>query len=909
MAQWHTLSASEAQEELRTDLRIGLSEAEAKSRLVSFGKNVLPEGKSDSLFGIFLRQFQSPLIYILLIASATVFLTGEIIDGFIILFVIVFNSIIGTIQEGRAQNTISALKKFINTPAVVVREGEEKIVEDIGVVPGDVIVLQEGEKIPADARIFESHNLRLDEAAFTGESGPIHKSEEVLSKRDAISAEQVNMVFKGTHVVGGNGKAVVVATGKNSLIGKISQAIETIDSDIPLKADIERLSRAIVFVVLGATTMLFLLGLYLEKPFREMFATAVSLTVSIIPEGLPIVLTLVLASGVWRMAKRNALVKRLQAVEALGQAQVIAVDKTGTLTKNEMIVREIYIGGKIFEAEGDGYNPSGKIKLEGLAVYPLNHPELVLAGKIAAFTSNSRVMFVKESAVWRVAGDPTEAALLVFSEKIGFQKQELEKESPLVGEKPFDYATRCHIGSHRVEERFLQKKKKGSRQFVSIVGAPEAILSKAKRIFSIPPGEEETLGDIEILGRAQKEEIERIAAKMLSRGMRVIAFGFEEIDLNADFASIKPEDFVFAGLFGMSDSLRPEAKDAARQAEEAGVRVVMITGDHKITATAVAKEAGIYHTGDRILTGEELRELHEQDLEKALNNTTVFARVSPEDKMKIIRAYKRRGEIIAMTGDGVNDAPSLVAADLGVAMGKIGTEVAKEAADIILLDDNFGSIISAIEEGRNIYRNIKKVILYLFSTSVGEFFTIAGAIIAGYPLPILPAQILWLNLVTDGFLDVALAMEPKEENLLKKKFARSEKYLIDKSMLARIPLMALAMMIGTLFLFTTAYEHDIAKAWTISLTTLAIFQWFNAWNCRSEDRSIFRMNPFSNKFLIGATGIVIGLQFFAVYAPVMNYLLKTVPLHASEWILSSAVAFSIVLAEEGRKFIYRRIRG
>ena len=883
---WHIKSATEVFKLLQSD-GSGLSQAEAGRRLKKYGQNKLPEAKMDSLAVIFFRQFKSPLIYILFAASLVVFAMGETIDGSIILAVLLFNAIVGTIQEGKAQNTLLELKKYVETKATVIREGKELILSDGEVVPGDIIILQEGEKVPADARIIAAANLKIDEAALTGESEPAHKIVETQARYDLPIAEQKNMAFKGTHIVAGNGRAIVVATGLETAIGKISKAIAAIDTEIPLKTNIRDLSRLIVITVISICALLFLLGLVSGKSVKEMFTTVVSLAVSIIPEGLPIVMTLVLATGVWRMSKRNALVKKLQAVEALGQASVIAVDKTGTITKNELVIQKVYVDGKFFEVGGVGYEAKGKIRLNGSVIDSVNHPELLLAGKIAALCANARVLFSEEEKVWRVSGDPTEAAMFVLAKKLGFHKDDLERESPLVGEIPFDYKLKYHATLHRLD----------GQKLLTIVGAPEVILSLAQKVWRG--------GKSYHLLNEEKQGLESIFLSMSQEGLRVVALA-ETREAPEILTAEKIKSLTFVGFFGMKDALRPEVSQAMQKAEAAGIRVVMITGDHKVTAQAIAKDAGIYQDGDTILTGFDIDALSDAELAEKLTGTSVFARVTPEHKLRIIKAYQARGEIVAMTGDGVNDAPSLVAADLGVAMGKIGTEVAKEASDIVLLDDNFGSIISAVEEGRSIYKTIKKVILYLFSTSAGEALTITGALFLGYPLPLLAAQIIWLNLVTDGFLDVALAMEPKEEGLLNGNFERPKKYLVDKLMAQRMFIMAVPMMIGTLFLFRGYFENDLAKAWTISLTTLAVFQWFNVWNCRHESKSIFQLNPLANKFLVGATAIIVFLQMLAIYNPVMQKILRTTELSLAEWLMIVPIAASIILVEEIRKFFYRR---
>ncbi|HCY17908.1 MAG: ATPase [Candidatus Nomurabacteria bacterium GW2011_GWF2_35_12] len=882
---WYLLSQEQIFEKLHTSLH-GLTPSDVQDKIKQYGFNILPEKKPTSLIRLFFNQFNSPLILILLLASVITYIIGGTTDAYIILAVLIFNAIVGTIQEGKAQNTLNALKKFVETKATVLRDGTEFIIPDREIVPGDIINLEEGEKVSADARVILSQNLKADEASLTGESEPVYKIAEILKQESSV-ADQRNMLFKGTHIVYGNGRAVVVGTGSSTVIGKIAKEISSIDTEIPLKTNIRYLSRAIIITVGIICVVLFSIGIATGESIRTMFTVIVSLSVSIIPEGLPIVITLVLATGVWRMSKRNALVKKLQAVEALGQAQIIAVDKTGTITKNELVVRQVWTTDKLFDVGGVGYEPVGNVMLENNVIDAVNHPELLRVGKVVALCVSARLLFSDTGKRWSIAGDPTEAAMVVFSRKIGFNKEDLLVESPIVQEMPFDYKLKYRAVINSVE----------NKNFLTVIGAPEIIIGLSKNIIGVE--------DTRFISEEDRKKLEEVLINMSLLGQRVVAIGIQENAKNiTDSQSIS--NLTFVGFLGMKDVLRPEVKDAMDRAQEAGIRVVMITGDHKITAMAIAREADIYHDGDEILTGSEIDAMNYYELSDKLSRTTVFARVTPEHKLEIIKAFKKRGEIIAMTGDGVNDAPSLVAADIGVAMGNIGTEVAKEAADIVLLDDNFGSIVSAVEEGRSIYKTIKKVILYLFSTSIGEVLTITGALIFGMPLPILAAQIIWLNFVTDGFLDMSLAMEPKEKGLLLGKFERPKKYLIDKLMLQRMIFMAVPMMIGTLFLFQKYIDINMEKAWTISLTTLAVFQWFNAWNCRSDSKSIFQLNPFSNKFLLGATFIVILLQLSAVYTPFLQKILHTVPLELFDWFIIVPVALSIVFIEETRKLFYRR---
>jgi len=881
---WYTEDLPIVYKELQTN-EAGLRVEEATRRLKEDGPNTLPEVKPDGYQIIFLRQFQSPLIYLLLAASAAVFFLGEVADGSIILAVLLFNAIVGTIQEGKAQNTLHALKRYVETTATVVRDGTEISIPDYEVVRGDILVLREGEKVPSDARVIVANGLKLDEASLTGESEPVGKTAEVIHTQNLSVAEQKNMVFKGTNVVIGNGRAVVVTIGVNTVIGAIAKEISAIDTEIPLKANIRYLSRAIIVVVAVISIALFILGLIKGEEIVTIFATVISLAVSVIPEGLPIVITLVLATGVWRMSKRNALVKKLQAVEALGQARIIAVDKTGTITKNELVIREVWTDDKTFSISGIGYEPEGSFTLNSSIVDAANHPELLLVGKMAALSASARIFFSENEQRWRVTGDPTEAAIRVFGEKIGFKKDDSLREAPLVSEIPFDYRLKYHAAIFSTTEK---------DNVLVVSGAPEAVLARSTHI--------RRDGKNHPFGHDNQEDIKKIFAEMSNRGLRVVAIAMQE-KFSESLSPETIEKLTFVGFFGMQDILRPEVAQAMERATAAGIRVVMITGDYTLTARAIAKEAGIWRECDEILTGVEMDEMSDDELKVRVANVSVFARVTPEHKLRIINAYKNRGEIIAMTGDGVNDAPSLVAADLGVAMGKIGTEVAKEAADIVLLDDNFGSIISAVEEGRSIYKTIKKVILYLFSTSLGEVLVITVALVLGYPLPLLAVQIIWLNFVTDGFLTVALAMEPKESGLLLGTFERPKKYFVDSLMTRRIVLMALPMMFGTLFLFQKYFETDIGKAWTISLTVLAVFQWFNAWNCRSESKSFFQMNFFSNTYLLVATVVVISLQMVAVYTPFFQRFLHTTPLGISEWLMIVPIAASIVAVEEIRKFL------
>ena len=883
---WHASSPRDILKHLSTT-EMGLSATEAARRLSRYGPNTFPSGATDTLVVIFLRQFRSPLIYVLVAAAFAVALMGSVVDAAVIFAVLLFNALIGTIQEGRAQNTLLALRRFTTTRATALRGEKEVILSASDLVPGDIMVLQSGEKIPADARLLSVTGLKIDEASLTGESVPVEKTADAISIATLPLAERRTMVYQGTYAVSGSARAIVVATGTETEFGRIAKTIQEIDTEIPLKKDIRTLSRLIIALVAVIGVGIFLLGTVQGMLLRDLIATIIALGVSIIPEGLPMVLTLVLATGVWRMSKQNALVKRLQAVEALGQTRVIAVDKTGTITLNEMTVERIIVGEKSFTVAGKGYEPQGGFFYNGAPVEPSLHKELLLAGRVAAFCANARVSYDEAEKIWRVSGDPTEAALLVFATKTGFNQEILRAESPPLFELPFDSAYRYHLMIHRVRRA----------RFLTAVGAPESILPLCRSAW-----EGDAVHDFTPSLCARSEEV---GVHLAREGFRVLACA---IHRNAP-AAVSPKKMpplTLVGFFGMRDPLRSEVPEAMRKVREAHLRVIMLTGDHTETALAIAREAGIARRGEEALTGQDIDTMSERELAIRVGDTSVFARVTPEHKLAIIRAFKKRREIIAMTGDGVNDAPSLVAADLGVAMGRIGTEVAKEAADIVLLDDNFGSIVSAAEEGRSIYRTIKKVILYLFSTSLGEVGTIVGAMLIGLPLPLLPTQIIWLNFVTDGFLTAALAMEPKEKKLLLLPSRRSNHFFVDRLMALRMILMALVMSVGTLILFSSRLGGGVAKALTISLSALAVFQWWNAWNCRHERESIFSGRLRANRWLMGATMVVVLLQLLAVYHPALQRILHTVPLSLADWGIIIAAATSIFVVEEARKWLMRR---
>jgi P-type Ca2+ transporter type 2C len=892
--QAYTKTIDEVLTDLKTSLR-GLGVKEIEGRIEKYGANMLPSAPKTSRFSIFLRQFQSSIIYILLIAAIVVYLMGDYIDALVILSVLIINAIVGTIQEGKAEDTLSALKDFATTNSTVIRNGIEEIIPDTELVVGDILVLKEGDKVGADARLIQLKSLKMDESSLTGESTPVEKITDALEDSADMSTEafkQKNMVFKGTNVQGGTGLAIVTAVGMATAIGNISQELSAINKEVPLKESIRKLSRLIIVTVLILGAITFYIGTSKGIDVTVMVATVVAMAVSAIPEGLPITVTLILAAGVHRMGKKNALVKKLQAVEALGQADVIATDKTGTLTLNEMMVQLVYTAsGQLFNIAGAGYEPKGKIELDSNVIDPQLHDDLMEVAKVSALIADSPIVYDDETESWRrVSGDPTESAMTVVAQKVGLLKEEMLQELPLIDEIPFSSDIKYHAVIH----------KDGIDQVYMIAGAPEVVLDKCQHLYIRGRNHELTI--------AQKQDLYDQVVVMASQGLRVLALAIRKNPPEyASEAGGIPE-LSFVGLVGISDALRENIHESVAIAQNAGIKVVMITGDFVETAKAIARKAGIYREGDIALTGDDITNMTESQLDEALPKVTVFARVSPEHKFKIVQLYKDRGMIIGMTGDGVNDALSIAAADLGIAMGKIGSEVAKEAADIVLLDDNFKSIVSAIQEGRYIYHSIRKIITYLASTSGAGIIIIVLALILDFPLPLQPSQIIWLNFVTDGFLVIALAMEQNSINaqMLKRKTKKGNS-LINSVMLFRILMGALVMTAGTLIIFES-YMVDYMKATTMALTVMAVYQWFNAWNCRSENHSIFKIPFWSNKYLVFATIWIIFLHNLGIYWGPLQTVLKTTPLSLNDWVLCISMGLTIIVADEIRKFVYRWVK-
>jgi Ca2+-transporting ATPase len=804
-------------------------------------------------------------VWILIAAMIISFFVKEYTDFYVILAIVILNAILGFVQEYRAETAIAALKKMISHKAIVIRSGVQKEIDAAEIVPGDILILETGEKVPADARLIDTTNLETQEAALTGESVPVKKGAIALRSTTPV-ADRKNMVFNGTVITKGRGKAVVVATGMSTEIGKIAKMIKEAQPEpTPLQKKLKHLSQFLGIAVIAIALIVFGAGMLYGNEMFAMFLAAVALAVAAIPEGLPAVVTVSLAMGVKKMARRNALVRKLPSVETLGACTVICSDKTGTLTHNEMTVKKIYANDEIVDVSGSGYNPEGRFTKN-----PDRFKQLLLAGVL-----NNNSSLNKENDSWHVVGDPTEAALIVSAKKAGLDASSLTDKCKRIEELEFT--------SER--KRMTTVNKVGQKHYAFTKGAPEVVLKLCNRA--------QINGKTIRLSKKDKDKILEVNEQFAGNALRVLGFAYKEVSGKVSRKEIE-ENMVFLGLQGMIDPPRPEVKDAITKCRTAGIKVIMVTGDHKATATAIAKQIGL--TG-KAMTGEELD--HIQDLEDHVEDIAVFARVNPSHKIKIIEALKKKEHIVAMTGDGVNDAPALKKADLGIAMGITGTDVSKEASDMILADDNFASIVNAVEEGRNIFDNIKKFVEYLLSSNMGEVLTIFIGILLKMPLPLMAIQILWINLVTDGAPALALSAEPPEPGLMKRKPRKVEEKIVNKKRGIMIFLIGIIMMLGTLDIFQWYNtEVNLAYAQTIAFTTLMMYQMFNVINMRAEDYSIFSLGLFSNKWLLGAIALSVLLQIGVVHLPFMNPIFGTTALTLFDWALAAAIGASVLVFGE-----------
>lgn len=879
---WHLLETEEVLGRLGSQ-PTGLSQAEAAKRLAAHGPNALPETKRRSLSAVVLRQFASPLIYILFIAAAIAFIVGKSGDAGVILVVVMLNALIGALQEGRAERSMAALRKLSSLHARVLRGDTEQRIEARDLVLGDVLVLAAGDAVGSDARVIKASALEAAEAALTGESLPVAKHVDPLPA-DTPLAERMNMVYSGTHIAAGRGRAVVVATALDTEVGKIASLTGSAkESKTPLELRIAQFGRWLA----GAAVLLFVtilaFGIWRGLAFTEILMVAISQMVSVVPEGLPVAVTIALAVGMQRMARRGAIVRRLAAVETLGSTNVICSDKTGTLTRNEMTVTAAWLAdGRALEVTGAGYSPEGKM-LSGETEINANEDALLRSLLEAAVLCNDAQLVPPDDADsrWRPLGDPTEAALLTLALKGCVDPKALRRQQPRRAEIPFDPGPKMMATQYG----------HGLRGRVCIKGAPEAV---AALCVNAPA------------------DVETMAAAMASRALRVLAVAEVPdfaLDETAGFAQFKGRA-IFLGLLGQMDPPRDEVRAAVAACQRAGIRPVMVTGDHKATGLAVARSLGIARDGDLAVDGRELEQMPEQDLRHDLACISVFARVHPAQKLRIVEAFQSRRSVVAMTGDGVNDAPALARADVGVAMGITGTEVAKGAAKIIITDDNFATIVKAIEQGRLVYRNLKKVILFLFATSIDEVIILLLALFLGYPLPLAAVQILWINLVTEGTLTVNLVMERAEGDEMLRAPIPADEALITRTMLGRLAFMVAASIVATFgwFVWRLGTGVPFAVVQSETFTLLAVSQWFNALNCRSETKSALSFDLVRNPWLLGGLLLANALQFAAIYTAPMNRIFHTVPISLTSFLLIGFTASIVLWVEEIRKVFVRRRR-
>jgi len=882
---WHNLKVEEALSRLGSS-RAGLSEDEALKRLSQYGPNALTEkGKTHPLI-VFLRQFASPLIYILLVAVLVeIFIMQKPTDALVILAVLTINAIIGFIQESRAEQAIEALKKLIVPHARALRGGAVTDIAAANLVPGDIILLEAGDKVPADARLIESASLSIDESILTGESVPVEKFTALIEGEAAV-ADMGNMAHMGCIVVNGRGFGAVTATGMNTEIGKItSQVQEVKPPPTPLQRNISKLSKYIGIIVLSVVTILVIIGLLKGYAIDELFALAVAAAVSAIPEGLPLMVTVVLAMGIKRMAQRHALVRKLSAVETMGSVSVICSDKTGTLTESEMTLRQLYIPDRFVEITGAGYQTEGDFLISGRKLEPAADDSLMLALKIGCLCNDS--ILKSDGARYTVLGDPTEGAFLVAGVKAGLDIDNLHKEQRRLAELPFSSEKRYMATLHTCQDHSA---------IVFVKGAVDNVLAMCKGIRLNGVGLE--------LTSEIKEKIEKANLEMASKALRVMVVAYGDCGPAPEQLTHEHINgaLTLVALAGIIDPPRAEAKQAVSECKQAGIRVKMITGDQKATAVAIANELGLPQ-GDA-LTGLELNKISDQELHEHIDRISVFGRVEPLHKLRIVNALKSKGHIVAMTGDGVNDGPALRSADIGIAMGIKGTDVAREASDMVLTDDNFASIVAAVEEGRVIFNNIRRSIFYLLSTSMGELFTYILAVLAGIPLPLVAVQILWINLVTDGVCTIPLGLEPKHSNVLTEPPRRAKSGILYSGMLTRIAFMAFIMSMLTFTVFQWALPLvGLEKARTIAFTLMVAIQWFNALNARSDRQSIFKIGFFSNRIVIGGIAVAILLQITVIYLPFLQNVFYTVPLTMSDWGIIILLAIGILILEELRKLV------
>lgn len=895
MEHWFTLSADETLERLGTDVDTGLSSAEVQRRLEEYGENKLVTKGGRSPWTILLAQFKETMVLILLAAGLVSWAIGDIKDTVVIMAIVVLNAALGFFQEYRAEQAMEALKQMSVPHVNVIRDGEEQDIEATQLVPGDLVLLEAGVAVPADARLVRSSNMRVEEAALTGESVPVDKTADTVVDEDAPLGDRPNMVFMGTAVTYGRGTAIVTETGMDTELGEIATMIESVEQeDTPLQRRMDQLGKRLALIAVVLVTLVFTLGVWRGGEISEMLLTAITLAVAAVPEGLPAVVTIALALGARRMVAQNALIRRLPAVETLGSVTTICSDKTGTLTENRMTVTVLDVAGRTVE-----------LSTQRKETFPDEPPEaisdtleLLLIGGALCNDAKLR-QDTEDPDSYYTIGDPTEGALVMAAAHFGFREYELDEELPRIEEVPFSSERKRMTTIHEVPADHEHLPILESPYVAFSKGAVDSLLDICTEVWN--NGDTESLTD---------EWIKRISEsndEMAADGKRVLGIAFRPLDDVPDKTTDETieHDLIYVGMTGMIDPPRPEAGPAVETAHTAGIRTMMITGDHHLTAKAIARDLGIQRDANReALTGRELATMSETDLERVVDDVSVYARVSPEHKLKIVTALQKRGQIAAMTGDGVNDAPALKKADIGVSMGQTGTDVAKEAADMILLDDNFATIVSAVKEGRTIYDNIRKFIKYLLTSNSGEIWTMLLAPIFALPVPLLPLQILWINLVTDGLPALALGVEPPEPDVMDRPPHPPDESVFARGLWQHIVWVGLFM--GLLAFGVQWFTVNTVDAWqTMVFNTLAIAQMAHVLAIRSERQSLFQQGIFSNVYMVLAVLSTLVLQLVVIYVPFFQFIFETQPLTPTEFGITLVVATAVFVVVEFEKWLKR----
>ncbi len=883
MKNYFNQSATDTATELNVNVAVGLTDQEAQERSEKYGKNRLEGGKEKTIIQMVFEQLKDFLVIILIIAALISVVLGETLEGVIIIAIVILNTFLGVYQENKASNALKALKEMASPHAKVLRNGQVVEVASTDVVPGDIAIMEAGDYIPADVRLIEVVNLKVDEAALTGESVPVEKDADVVLAEDASLGDRINCAYMGTVVTYGRGKGIITDIGMNTQMGNIADMLNDVpDETTPLQKKLDSLGKVLGIVCLAVCGIIFLLGLLRGMEFFDIFMLSVSLAVAAIPEGLTVVVTVVLAMGMQKMVKCNAIIKRLSAVETLGSTTVICSDKTGTLTQNKMTIQKLYNGKDTFDVSGTGYSPVGELTgANGKA--DVEEVKKVVEGGLLC--NDATYNPEKET----IIGDPTEGAMVVLAHKLFMKKDEWENKYPRIQEIPFDSDRKLMSTYHKIDDKIVMYTK----------GAPDELL---RRCVSI-----ELDGRVEALGDAKREEILAKNQSFAEQALRVIGVAYRVVEKAAVDLEME-KDLIFVGLMGMIDPPREEAKSAVAVCKKAGIQVKMITGDHKITASAIGAQLGI--ESERTVEGREINEMSDEQLCECVKTTNIFARVSPEHKVRLVDAVRANGNIAAMTGDGVNDAPSLKHADIGVAMGITGTDVSKEAADMILTDDNFASIVSAVAEGRTIYANIRKVVGFLLSCNIGEILVLFFAMLIGFEEPLVAIQLLSINLITDAFPAFALGMEKEEKGVMDRKPRDPSEPIVNGKMTIAVVFQSLALAAGTLGSFAYGYyvHDDLDVARTACFLTLVLGELLRAYSARSESTFVFKMKVFENGYLNKCVLLSMVFMIASIYVPFLNPVFSTVPLTFDEMSVALLLAFIPMLGGELAKFFTRKMK-